>query len=306
MRGCIRRCKFCGTWRIEPKLTAKDEKQLIQEIISVGKNKVIFFDNNFFANPHIKKILVKLRKIRVNDKPVIFESQSGFDGRLLEKDPSLAELIKKARFKSPRIAWDHGFEEAKSIKNEIKYLLDVGYSNKDIFVFMIYNFDIPFEKMLKKLNYARKLGVQTIDCRFRPLDSTYDNYNPHLKEQTSEDYYIHTEAGWTDSLIRKFRRKVREQNIGLRYGKNGVYVRDIEKRYSVVKGVYRAFSIESRTPRLDELDASKTKQKRLRMLKKTLSYCRKNKIGVPDLSGYKEAQICERLLNRLINSIGPA
>ena len=29
MRGCIRRCKFCGTWRLEPKLIYKSKKEII-------------------------------------------------------------------------------------------------------------------------------------------------------------------------------------------------------------------------------------------------------------------------------------
>ena len=98
MRGCIRRCKFCGTWKLEPKLIHKTSRQVIRELKAVGKNKVILFDNNILANPHIEEILKSFQILRINKKPVIFESQSGFDGRLIENKPELAILIKKARF----------------------------------------------------------------------------------------------------------------------------------------------------------------------------------------------------------------
>jgi len=55
--------------------------------------------------------------------------------------------------------------------------------------------------------------VQIADCRYRPLDQRYDNYNPK-KTQTNDDYYIHPK--WTDRLVKKFRKNVRRQNICVR------------------------------------------------------------------------------------------
>jgi hypothetical protein len=37
------------------------------------------------------------------------------------------------------------------------------------------------------------------------------------KDQTSKDYYIHTETGWTDALVKQFRKNVRRQNICVRH-----------------------------------------------------------------------------------------
>jgi len=105
-RGCFRHCNFCGTWRIEPKVSFK--KSIANEILS---NKVVFYDNNLIANPNIENILDEITKKKVNNKPVYCESQSGLDGRILEKKPQLASLLKKARFKHPRIAWDGKFSQ---------------------------------------------------------------------------------------------------------------------------------------------------------------------------------------------------
>jgi len=81
---------------------------------------------------------------------------------------------------------------------------------------MLYNWDIPFEKMERKRIKCWEWGAQIADCRYRPLDQISDKYNPR-KEQTNKDYHIHTEAGWTDALVKQFRKNVRRQNICVRH-----------------------------------------------------------------------------------------
>lgn len=91
---------------------------------------------------------------------------------------------------------------------------------------MVYNFDIDFEEMEKKRRKCKKWGVQIADCRFRPLNQTFDNYNPR-KEQTGNDYHIH--SNWTDAQIRLFRKHVRQQNICIRHGFNS-YIGELERQ----------------------------------------------------------------------------
>lgn len=207
-RGCVRRCKFCGTWKIEPKFIYK--KSIKDEICS---NRIIFYDNNLLANPHIKDILKELKNTRYNGRVVYSESQCGIDGRILT--PELAKLLKQARFLYPRIAWDHEYDQRQLIKNQIDILISAGYPAKDIYVFMIYNYQSGYYEMLKKLRQCKKWGIQIADCRYRPLNQTYDNYRPR-KKQTNKDYYIHPK--WTDRQIKLFRKKVRQQNIMIRHG----------------------------------------------------------------------------------------
>ena len=84
---------------------------------------------------------------------------------------------------------------------------------------------MAIDEMKKKLDQCKKWGVQIADCRFRPLDQTFDNYNPRRK-QTNSDYHIH--PNWTDTQIKLFRRKVREQNIVIRHGFS-FYSRELER-----------------------------------------------------------------------------
>ena len=54
-RGCTRQSPFCGTWKIEPEFTCTDSVlSLIQ------KRKLVFYDNNLLANPHIDEILRRI------------------------------------------------------------------------------------------------------------------------------------------------------------------------------------------------------------------------------------------------------
>jgi len=217
-RGCTRKCKFCGTWKIEPEF--KYKKSIKKEIKS---NRIIFYDNNLLANPYINNILEELKNSKHNGKVVYSESQCGIDGRLLT--PEVAILLKQARFLNPRIAWDHDYGQNKMIKKQIDMLVEVGYPAKEIYVFMIYNYEPDYYEMLKKLKQCKNWGVQIADCRYRPLNQTFDKYNGRVK-QTSEDYYIHPR--WTDKRIKLLRKKVRQQNIMIRHGFD-FYSKELER-----------------------------------------------------------------------------
>jgi hypothetical protein len=218
-RGCVRRCSFCGTWRIEPTFTCK--RNIKKEVCS---NRIIFYDNNLLANPHIQDILKELSEATHNGNAVYSESQCGIDGRFLT--PLLASLLKKARFVSPRIAWDNTYEDHRSVKRQLDILTNAGYKSKDIFIFMIYNWRHDFEEMEKKRLKCWEWKAQIADCRYRPLTQTYDNYNPKI-EQTINDYYIHPR--WTDRKIKQFRKNVRRQNICVRHGFS-YYSKDLEQK----------------------------------------------------------------------------
>lgn len=220
-RGCPRRCSFCGTWKIEPKFEYK--RSIRDEIF---RNNVVFYDNNLLASPAIRDILDELAGLRVNRKPVVCDSQCGFDGRYL--DAEIAALLKKAHFVYPKIAWDGPLDEKDAVREWIGLLVGAGFPKKDVSVFMLYNHDLSYEVSEAKRKLCRRWGVQVADCRYRPLDQTYDNYDPRAwrKGQGPEDYYIHPH--WTDRQIRLFRRNVRRHNICVRHGFSR-YVKSLER-----------------------------------------------------------------------------
>lgn len=206
MRGCFRKCGFCGTWKLEPNEQYFDN-------FKFNKNHVVFYDNNFLKHPNVAKILKDFEQLRVNGRVVTFESQSGFDGRILNKE--LATLIKKARFINPRIAWDHSIEDFAKIKKQVGFLQDAGYHAKEISVFMIFNWELDYDQMEKKREKCWELGVQITDCRYRPLTQLFDRFNARIT-QTTDDYFI--AENWTDAEVKQFRKNVRKHNICIRHG----------------------------------------------------------------------------------------
>ena len=222
-RGCTHRCAFCGTWKIEPRFTFK--RSVLAEI---QKPKLVLYDNNLLANPHIDDILRELAELRLpRGRRLTCESQSGFDLRLLT--PLRAQLLRDARFQNPRIAWDGPYNQWSEVRKSVNVLKAVGYGRKDIFVFMVFNYHMPYAEMKAKLDACRRWNVRVIDCRYRPLDQTFDNYVPGPKPQTSEDYYIH--PNWTDQEVRHFRQAVRHQNIAILLNlPSGRYVHGCESR----------------------------------------------------------------------------
>ncbi|VVB86334.1 Uncharacterised protein [uncultured archaeon] len=209
-RGCKRHCPFCGVWKIEPEFVPKES--IKTEIV---KNKLVFYDNNLLANPFIEKILKELSELKIEGRVVYSESQSGFDGRLLTL--KVAKLLKKARFINPRLAWDGPFTEWNKIETQIKILNEAGYKSKEISIFMIFNWEYNFYEMELKRKKCYEWNAQIADCRNRPLTQEFDNYNGRI-DQTSKDYYIHESKGWSDLMVKKFRKNVRRQNICIRNG----------------------------------------------------------------------------------------
>lgn len=224
-RGCTRKCGFCGTYIIEPnwccKESIKEEILRNQEYLYNKKKKnlkkIIFYDNNLLANENIENILNDLIELKKEKKITYVESQSGFDGRILMEKPHLAKMLKDAGFKNPKIAWDHGMRDAPKIKKQVDLLIDAGFVAKEISIFMIYNYIIPYEEMEEKRVKCSEWGVQITDCRYRPLNAADDGYSSYKKEQGPRDYHIHKKSGWSDAKVRKFRRNIRRHNICMRH-----------------------------------------------------------------------------------------
>lgn len=221
-RGCLKKCNFCGSWRLEKEF--QPIKSIKDKIIF---KKLVFYDNNLLANPYIENILNELIELKKQHKILWCESQCGFDGEILINKPYLGKMIKKAGFRYPRIAWDGKYEEYHEIKKQLDILLDAGYRSKDISIFVLYNWDITFEDMEKKRIKCWEWKVQIADCRYRPLNQTYDNYNTLKINQTNDDYYIHPK--WSDKAIKEFRRNIRKQNICIRQDTK-YYSADIERK----------------------------------------------------------------------------
>lgn len=221
-RGCQRRCKPCGVYCIEP------EQSFISSIKNrIHKRKVVFYDNNLLANPYIEDILRELILLKRQRRILHCESQSGFDGRILRKNPHLARMLWEAGFVYPKIAWDGSVKTWRKRKEEIKILENAGFRRADISVFVLTNYEQPFSELEFKRMYCWSWGVQVNQCRYRPLDQLFDDFKGKRRNQTSDDYFIHPK--WTDAEIKQYNRNVRRHNMCIRF-RTKYYSTEIEYR----------------------------------------------------------------------------
>jgi hypothetical protein len=97
--------------------------------------------------------------------------------------------------KGIRIAWDWGMEQENEIQRTIESLSNAGYACKDIIVFVLVNWKIPFSVCEAKLRKLREWGVMVDDCTY---DCTKRRFIPD---------------GWAVREYRIFRRMCRDHNI---------------------------------------------------------------------------------------------
>lgn len=195
-QGCIRNCSFCYCHK--ESYMAYDWGKVSPKI---RFRKLILNDNNFLAHPGAKEILKNISSYKVDGKPIAsVEIQGGFDVRLLSRDLDFIPLMKDAKVKHVRLAWDGGLEMHSMVETCLEALIREGYHLRDLRCYMLYNHDVPFEVILAKLRYFEKWRLGPIHSRFRPIWLLHDGYIPQKRSQNDYDYYIH--KGWTDQKLR--------------------------------------------------------------------------------------------------------
>jgi len=187
--GCPNNCPYC----YEP------QEFKIFKIPEIVRNQVKIMDMNLLCKKEALGIIKELGEKKVNGNFVYYELVCGIDYRFLTQE--IAEALKKSRFKKIRIAWDWFYKDQLKIKDAIKMLLKAGYIPKNIMIFMICNWKIPFKECCGKLDLCKVWNVQVADCYF-------DN-------QTSPKIIpIH----WTTQEIKGFRKKCRKHNQLVNFG----------------------------------------------------------------------------------------
>ncbi len=182
-KGCPNGCQFC----YEPK-----EVRTYKPNYSLAEPFNIL-DMNFLANPEAKAILNDLGR-SVYQKQFI----CGVDWRLMDQET--ADLLKHANFINIRWAWDYHLTEQKKHKKVLQMLVKAGYKPKELSVFMIINWKIPYVDCCKKLDLLKVWNVKVNDCCW---DGGYKIAKPKY---------------WTPEHIKKFRAMCRKHNQLVLFG----------------------------------------------------------------------------------------
>lgn len=182
-QGCPNQCPFC----YEPK------EEIVFGIPEIIRNKVKIMDMNLLSKPNAYEIINELGRKKVNGKVVYYELVCGIDYRFLTTE--IAQVLKKSRFKNIRLAWDYGLSDQYKIIDAVNLLVGEGYKTKDLMIFMVCNWQIPFDICFKKMYMCAVWGIKVSDCYFD------GQVSPNIKP-----------LGWTAEQIQKFRAMARKHN----------------------------------------------------------------------------------------------
>ena len=188
-QGCPNHCDFC----YEP------SERMVFPIPQIERNLVKIMDMNLLSQEYALDIILQLGHQKVNNKVVHYELVCGIDHRFLT--PLLAEALKKSRFHKIRLAWDFVYLDQFRIRKALKLLLKAGYSTREITIFMICNWQIPYEECLRKLYLCAIWSVKVADCYFD------GQVSPNIEP-----------IGWTAEQIKDFRKRVRKHNQLVNFG----------------------------------------------------------------------------------------
>jgi hypothetical protein len=200
--GCPHKHPYCAESFENPELK-------VYEIPEIKRNEVNILDMNLLCHKEALEVIKTLGQLRVNNKVIYYSLQCGIDFRYLTQE--IASALKQSRFKCIRIAWDLGYNEAYAIYDTYKLLLYAGYKPKDMQVFMLCNWKIPYSECCLKLNTLKIWNIQVSDCWF-------DNQlPPNIKP-------IH----WKEEEIKEFRHRCRDHNIMIRH--NGMQIEKLKNK----------------------------------------------------------------------------
>jgi len=165
-RGCIRSCKFCAVPQLEGSLCAL--KNSIKDFIWPGHKRVIFFDNNFFANSRWENVLKEVEELNLR-----VDFNQGLDARLLsEKIARRISQLKIDRF--VRLSYDY-MQMRPHVKEAIKTLESYGINGRNILVYALYNFTDGPQDLFDRIKDILSWGAVCYPMRYQPLNTLAKN-----------------------------------------------------------------------------------------------------------------------------------
>ena len=165
-RGCVRSCKYCAVPQLEGALCAC--KDSISDLIWKGHKRVIFFDNNFFANPKWESILKEVEELHLR-----VDFNQGLDARLLSE--RVAERISQLKIdRFVRLSYD--YQQMKPhVKEAVEILKSHGIDGRNILVYALYNFTDSPQDLFERIKDILSWGAVCYPMRYQPLNTLVKN-----------------------------------------------------------------------------------------------------------------------------------
>jgi len=164
-RGCIRQCPYCAVPRLEGYLNST--KSSVKHLIWPDHKKVIFFDNNFLANPNWERIVDEIEEL---DLAVDFNQ--GLDARLINED--VVRRLTKLKIELIRLSYDYrGMRE--HVKKAIRLFNAHGIDGRRILVYALYNFTDSPQDFFERMKDILTWGAVCYPMRYQPLNTLRKN-----------------------------------------------------------------------------------------------------------------------------------
>ena len=183
-KGCPNQCAYCYE---------QAEMEYLDPDIPQGEKLVQILDMNFLANPNFEEHIVNL--MEANNKN--YELICGIDFRRLNQD--ICNMLHNARFIKMRWAWDYNFGQQRLHQMTLRMLVKAGYQPRDLSVFILANWKIPYSDCLQKLDLLKVWNCKVNDCCY---DGGYKIAKPQY---------------WNIDQIKNFRKKCRKHNQLVRF-----------------------------------------------------------------------------------------
>lgn len=151
-RGCVRRCDFCCVPRLEPKYCSRSGWE---QDLNTDFPEITIWDNNFLASPNFEQDCKTLLKKKV-------DFNQGLDARLYNE--RRASMLHQVNVSPVRFAFD-SMEYADDIFRAIN--LAKKFTNKEIRVYVLYNFKDTPDDFFQRIDSLNKAGVWSFPMCFR-------------------------------------------------------------------------------------------------------------------------------------------
>ena len=166
-RGCPCRCEFCCVNALEPTFSARPEWH---KDIHLDHPRIVFWDNNWLASPNFADDCKTIRKL---GKKVDFNQ--GLDAQLFTKNR--VKQLEGIDIDPIRFAFDSQAME-KHVARAIELAKQT--SNKEIRVYVLYNFEDSPEEFYYRIDVINKLGALAFPMEYRrPTTSKTRLPGPH-------------------------------------------------------------------------------------------------------------------------------
>jgi hypothetical protein len=183
--GCPHNCPYC----YEP------QEIKVFDVPEIERKVVKIMDMNLLVPSKKPLEILKKLPVRYDGGFIDYEFICGIDYRFLTKE--IAQDLKNHHVSRIRIAWDWWYRDQLKVKDALNIIYSVGYKPENIIIFMICNWEIPYEECLRKMDLCKVWNVKIGDCY-------YDN-----QIEINEKFIP---IGWTTKQALDFRSKVRKHN----------------------------------------------------------------------------------------------